>query len=135
MAKSKKETYNFYIATWRDGQSAVGEDFKNRISLTVPNLVSSTQEIIDKSMSGMISFPESDLVFLDDSEIPDFSYMSHIERVHYAALMRHTIEVRRDALVKTEKDISEVDVASLSEPIEPPVSIDPPEEVPDLPEG
>lgn len=122
MAKTEN---NIRIASWRDGQSAVGESFIGQISLTVPNQTLSIQQIIENHTRGITTIPEADLHYLDDSEIPNFETMSKIDQLSYASEIRHTVATRRklyDDAILAGKKPAEIKKTDLSPKIETPES-------------
>mgnify|MGYP000370966210 CR=1 FL=1 len=126
---AKKEKSKFKVETWLDHTPAEGEDFTDRVSLTVPNQTMSISEIVERFTRGAIDIPDGDLVFVEDSEIPDFMFMSRIDQMYYANELRRVIAQRRQALEEAEskKDaegnpvkVDPKDYPKLTEPYEPP---------------
>lgn len=130
MAKNVKSKIVF---TWRDVPRAVGEDYTGEVSLTVPNQSLTVKEIIDRFSRGAYEIPESDLIFVNDEEIPQFQFMTRIDQMAYSAELRYVIAQRKEELKKLEakKDdegnpikVKEEDYPNLTEPYDPPV-VDP----------
>lgn len=127
---AKKESSNFpRIDTPYTVPQAAGENFKGRVSLTIPNQVLSVREILDKYTRGITDLPEADLFFLNDDEIPNFESMSKIDQLGYAAEMRHLIAKRKQVLADAEaagEKVKQEDFPKLTpaQPVEQPDNFD-----------
>ena len=134
MAKSvKSSTKLLPVHTWRDNPPATGEDFSERVSLAVPNQSMTVQEIVEKFTRGQVDFPERDMIFLGEAEVPNFEFMSRIDQLVVAGELRRVIAQRKAVLEELESKqdedgnpivVPESQYKDLTEQYEPP-EVDP----------
>lgn len=125
MAKKGSSKPVIQIDNWATVLPKEGEDFTGRKSLAIPDQTLSVREIVDNHTRGITDFPESELVFLNDEEIPNFENMSKIDQLLYAAEMRHLVAVRQKALEDAQaagETVKEEDYSKLTptQPVEQP---------------
>lgn len=112
------------VQTWRSHEPFEGHSYEGAVSLTVPDQTHTIKEIVEQFTRSGVEIPQKDMIFLGEEEVPDWEFMSRIDRLQAASVLRMTVASRKAELKKLEEAGEEV-------PQERYPDLSPPAEIPD----